>query len=144
MFAHVSQHIEPGHRLHFDVSDHDFRLNGIELLDRLRRRVKWENLMSFFATEGDDHLYHRRFVIDNYDLSHGKSQRGEYFSFEKKKAVLRITLARPPEPAPQPSTSRPIDREQRSPRKPMSIFRTAERSNPPQNLNEFYQVDLPV
>src|SRR5256885_13027956 len=56
--------------------------------------------MPLFATEGHNDLHHCGLVVDNYDFCHGKSQRGEYFSFEKKKAVLRIYLygakTRPP------------------------------------------------
>jgi len=63
------------------------------LLDCFRRGVERENLVALFPTESHDDFYHRGFVIDNYDFSHGKSQRGEYFSFEKKKAVLRIPVA---------------------------------------------------
>src|SRR6266436_8272973 len=99
MLAHMPEDIEPGHRFHLDVCDQNLRRNAIELLDRLRRRIEWESLMSFFATESHDDFHHCGLVIDNYDFSHGKSQRGEYFSFEKKKAVLRIAPRLTPLPA---------------------------------------------
>src|SRR5947208_3268332 len=95
MLAHVPQHIESGHRFHLDVRDHDLRRDAVQLLDCFRGGIEWENLMTLFPTERDDDFHHRGFVIDNYDFSHGKSQRGEYFSFEKKKAILRICLVRP-------------------------------------------------
>src|SRR5437879_3982233 len=112
MFAHVPEHIEPGHRLHFDVSDHDLRRDAVELLDRFGCRIEWENLMSLFAAESHDDLHHCGFVIDNYDFSHGKSQRGEYFSFEKKKAVLRIVPHITPLPAKRGGADQtdPLDR----------------------------------
>jgi hypothetical protein len=62
------------------------RLNGIHLLDGFRCGVERENLVAFFPTEGDDDFDHCGLVIDDYDFSH--SQRGEYFSFEKRKAEM--------------------------------------------------------
>src|SRR6266480_1011200 len=126
MLAHVAKHVEAGHCLHFDVGDHDLGRDAIQLLDRFGRRIEWKNLMSLFPTEGHDDLHHCGFVIDNYDFSHGKSQRGEYFTFEKKKAVLRISLVRPLfGPDRQSSTNSLFDRKQRSPRTAMWILRTA-------------------
>jgi len=58
-------------------------LNGIELLDGFRRRVKWKGLMAFFPADRDDDFHHRRLVIDDHDFRH--SQRREYFKFEKRK-----------------------------------------------------------
>ena len=111
VLAHVSQHIEAGHRLHLDVGDHDLRRDTIQLLDCFRCRIERENLMPLFPTKSHDDFHHRGFVIDNYDFSHGKSQRGEYFNFEKKKAVLRICLFRPnSEPDRQSSTNSPPGR----------------------------------
>jgi hypothetical protein len=77
MFPHMSEHVEPGHRLHFDVGDHDLRHDAVQLLDCFRREIEGGNLMALFPTESHND---------------GKSQRGEYFNFEKKKAVLRICL----------------------------------------------------
>src|SRR5436190_17004134 len=111
MLAYVPQHIESGHRLHLDVGDHHLRCDAIELLDCFRRGIERKNLMSLFPTERDDDFDHCGLVIDNYDFSHGKSQRGEYFNFEKKKAVLRIWLVRPdPELGRQSSTNLRFDR----------------------------------
>ena len=90
MFAHVPEDIESRHCFHSDVGDDDVGLNGIHLFDGFRCRVKWENLVTFFPTKGDDDFDHRGLVIDDYDLSH--SQRGEYFSFEKKKEEMREKL----------------------------------------------------
>src|SRR5256885_9165751 len=104
LLAHVAKHIEPSHRLHLDVGDYDLRRDAVQLLDRFWRRIERKNLMSLFPTEGHDDFHHCGFVIDNYDFSHGKSQRGEYFTFEKKKAVLRICLVRP-KPGRQSSTN---------------------------------------
>src|ERR1700687_3066532 len=95
MLADMPEYIEPGHCLHFDVGDHHLRSDAVQLLDCFRRRIERENLMPLFPTKSHDDFHHRGFVIDNYDFSHGKSQRGEYFIFEKKKAVLRILLVRP-------------------------------------------------
>src|SRR5207253_2184085 len=94
MFPHMPEHVAPGHRLHFDVGDHGLRRDAVQLLDCFRRGIEWENLMALFPTESHDDFHHRGFVIDNYDFSHGKSQRGEYFNFEKKKAVLRNFLGK--------------------------------------------------
>jgi hypothetical protein len=65
-------------------------LNGIHLFDGFRSSVEGENLVTFFPTKGDDDFDHRGLVIDDYDFSH--SQRGEYFSFEKKKEEMREKL----------------------------------------------------
>ena len=54
--------------------------------------VERENLVTFFPTQSDDDFDHRGLVIDDYDFSH--SQRGEYFSFEKKKEETRKNLRR--------------------------------------------------
>src|SRR3984893_13945061 len=106
MLAHMPEHIEPGHRFHLDVGDHDLWRDAVQLLDRFWRGIERENLMPLFPTESDDDFHHRGLVIDYYDFSHGKSQRGEYFSFEKKKAVLRNLLVRPNSgPVRQPSTN---------------------------------------
>ena len=75
MFAYVPQDIEAGHRFHLDIGDDHLRLNAIELLDRFRRRIKWENLVTFFATKRHDHLYHRRLIIDDNNLRHEISGR---------------------------------------------------------------------
>src|SRR5206468_5901623 len=73
-----------------------------------------------------------------------KSQRGEYFSFEKKKAVLRICLVRPnSEPDRQSSTNSPADRKQRARRIQMSILRRALRSDLREILNEFCRAHFP-
>jgi hypothetical protein len=48
--------------------------------------------VTFFPTQSDDDFDHRGLVIDDYDFSH--SQRGEYFSFEKKKEEMRKKLRR--------------------------------------------------
>ena len=69
------KHVEPGHRFHFDVGDHDLRRDAVELFDRFRRGIKRKNLVSFFATKRHDDLDHRRFVVDNYDLGHKISAR---------------------------------------------------------------------
>jgi hypothetical protein len=60
------------------------------LLDRFLSGVERENLVTFFPAKGDDDFDHRRLVIDDYDLGH--SQRGEYFTFEKKKEETRKKL----------------------------------------------------
>src|SRR5438874_13435498 len=85
MLTHMPQHIEPAHRLHPNISDDHMRLDGIQLLERLLRKVKWKNLMTFLTAKCDDHLHHRRLVVDDYDLGH--SQRGEYFTSEKRKGA---------------------------------------------------------
>src|SRR6266480_2576880 len=101
--------------------------------------------MPLFPTKSHDDFHHRGFVIDYYDFSHGKSQRGEYFSFEKKKAVLRNLLVRPNSgPDRQSSTNSPLDRKQRSPRTAMWILRTASRSNRQRNRIEFGQGNSPA
>jgi hypothetical protein len=92
MFAHVPKDIESRHGFHSNVGDDDMRLNGIHLFDGFGRSVERENLVTFFPTKGDDDFDHRRLVIDDYDFSH--SQRGEYFSFEKKKEKMRKKLRR--------------------------------------------------
>jgi len=43
--------------------------------------------VTLFPAKCHDDFDHCRLVIDDYDLSH--SQRGEYFSFEKKKEETR-------------------------------------------------------
>src|SRR5437763_3007732 len=88
--------------------------------------------MSLFPAEGHDDLHHCGFVIDNYDFSHGKSQRGEYFSFEKKKAILRISLVRPKLDR-RASTNSPNHRKPQFPQREMSILCTESRSNLRQN-----------
>src|SRR6266550_1473769 len=90
MLAHVPEHVEAGHCFHSNVGNDDMRLNRIHLLDRFLRGVKRENLVTFFPAKGDDDFDHRRLVIDDYDLGH--SQRGEYFTFEKKKEETRKKL----------------------------------------------------
>ena len=90
MLANVPQDVESGHCFHPDVGDDDMRLDGIHLLDGFWCGVERENLMPFFPTEGDDDFDHRGLVIDDYDFSH--SQRGEYFSFEKRKEEMRKNL----------------------------------------------------
>jgi hypothetical protein len=87
MFAHMPEDIESGHCFHSDVGDDDMGLNGIHLFDGFRCRVERENLVTLFPTKGDDDFDHRRLVIDNYDFGH--SQRGEYFSLEKRKEEIR-------------------------------------------------------
>ena len=90
MFAHVPKDIESRHGFHSNVGDDDVRLNGIHLLDGFRCSVEGENLVALFPTKGDDDFDHRGLVIDDYDFSH--SQRGEYFSFEKRKEEMREKL----------------------------------------------------
>src|SRR5438309_1679018 len=46
--------------------------------------------VNVLPAKGDDDFDHRRLVIDDYDLGH--SQRGEYFTFEKKKEEIRKKL----------------------------------------------------
>jgi hypothetical protein len=70
MLSHMPQNIEPGHRLHLDVSDHDLRANRVELLDGFRRGVEGENLVPLFPAKRHNDLHHRRLVIDNYDFCH--------------------------------------------------------------------------
>ena len=93
MLAHVAENIEAAHRFHANIGDDDVRLNRVELLDRLLRDVKGKNLVTFFPAKRDDHLHHRRLVINDYDLGH--SQRGEYFTFEKKKEAAGKKLQDP-------------------------------------------------
>src|SRR5438132_12792296 len=83
MRSHVSQNLETGDGFHADIGHHDVRLNRIELLNRLRGRSKWKDLLTFFPAHRVDDFHHRRLVIDDYDFCH--SQRGEYFKFEKRK-----------------------------------------------------------
>src|SRR5438094_5072245 len=90
MFAHVPEDIESRHCFHSNVGDDDMGLNGIHLLDGFGGGVERENLVAFFPTEGDDDFDHCGLVIDDYDFSH--SQRGEYFSFEKRKEKMRKKL----------------------------------------------------
>src|SRR5437868_11425235 len=90
MLAHVPKHVETGHCFHSNVGNDDVGLNRIHLLDRFLRGVERENLVTFFPAKGDDDFDHRRLVIDDYDLGH--SQRGEYFTFEKKKEETRKKL----------------------------------------------------
>src|SRR5206468_3128076 len=52
--------------------------------------VEREDLVTFFPAKRDDDFDHRGLIIDNYDFCH--SQRGEYFSFEKKKGETRRKL----------------------------------------------------
>ena len=75
MLAHMPQHVEPGHGLHLDVRDHHLRLNVVELLNRLRPRIEWENLVPLLAAKRNDDLHHGRLVIDNHDLGHKISAR---------------------------------------------------------------------
>src|SRR4029077_20451784 len=82
--------VETGHCFHANVGNDDVRLNRIHLLDGFWSGVERENLMTFFPAKSDDDFDHRRLVIDDYDLGH--SQRGEYFSFEKKKEETREKL----------------------------------------------------
>src|SRR5207244_13370685 len=145
MFPHMPEHVEPGHRLHFDVGDHDLRRDAVQLLDCFRRGIEWENLMALFPTKSHDDFHHRGFVIDNYDFSHGKSQRGEYFNFEKKKAILRISLVRPDfGPDRQSSTKPPVYRTERSHRTPMSVLRMELRLSRPRTPRVFYQAHFPA
>src|SRR6266567_967542 len=90
MLAHVPEDIEAGHCFHSNVGNDDMRLNRIHLLDRFLSGVERENLVTFFPANGDDDFDHRRLVIDDYDFGH--SQRGEYFTFEKKKEGIRKKL----------------------------------------------------
>src|SRR5947208_16845897 len=90
MLAHVPEHVEAGHCFHSNVGNDDVGLNRIHLLDCFLRGVERENLVTFFPAKGDDDFDHRRLVIDDYDLGH--SQRGEYFTFEKKKEGIRKKL----------------------------------------------------
>ena len=80
----------PGHRFHPDIGNDDVRLNRIHLFDRFWRGIERENLVTLFPAKCHDDFDHCRLVIDDYDLSH--SQRGEYFSFEKKKEETRKNL----------------------------------------------------
>ena len=45
----VPKNVEATHGFHLHVGDDEVRLNRAHLLDRFRGRVKWENLMTFFA-----------------------------------------------------------------------------------------------
>src|SRR5882724_258762 len=90
MLAHVPEHVEAGHCFHSNVGNDDVRLNRIHLFDRFLRGIERENLVTFFPAKGHDDFDHRRLVIDDYDLGH--SQRGEYFTFEKKKEETRKKL----------------------------------------------------
>src|SRR5437588_2799463 len=90
MLAHMPEHVEAGHCFHSNVGNDDVGLNRIHLLDCFLGGVERENLVTFFPTKGDDDFDHRGLVIDDYDFSH--SQRGEYFSFEKKKEEMREKL----------------------------------------------------
>src|SRR4029079_10604572 len=91
MLAVVAQYIEPGHCFHPNIGNDDVRLNRIHLFDRFWGGIERENLVTFFPAKCHDDFDHCRLVIDDYDLSH--SQRGEYFSFEKKKEETRENLA---------------------------------------------------
>src|SRR5438552_96014 len=90
MLAHVPEHVEAGHCFHANVGNDDMRLNRIHLLDRFLSGVERENLVTFFPAKGHNDFDHCRLVIDDYDLGH--SQRGEYFTFEKKKEGIRKKL----------------------------------------------------
>jgi hypothetical protein len=83
----VAEDIESRHRFHPDIGNDDVRLNRIHLFDRFWRGIKRENLVTLFPAKCHDDFDHCRLVIDDYDLGH--SQRGEYFSFEKKKEETR-------------------------------------------------------
>src|SRR6266481_8838677 len=90
MLADVAEDVESRHRFHPDIGNDDVRLNRIHLFDRFWRGIERENLMTLFPAKCHDDFDHCRLVIDDYDLSH--SQRGEYFSFEKKKEETRENL----------------------------------------------------
>src|SRR5688572_7652354 len=87
MLAHVPEHVEPGHCLHFDVRDDHLRPDGVELLDRFWRGVEGKHLMPFFPAERYNDLYHGGLIIDNYDFRHTAC--GGYCRIEKRKAKLR-------------------------------------------------------
>ena len=75
VFAHVPQHVESGHRLHFNVGDDNLGLDAVELLDRFRRRVKRENLVTLLPTKRHDDFDHRWLVVDDDNLGHRISAR---------------------------------------------------------------------
>src|SRR6476620_5193283 len=91
MLADVAEDVESRHRFHPNISNDDVWLNRIHLFDRFWRGIERENLVTLFPAKCHDDLDHCRLVIDDYDFSH--SQRGEYFSFEKKKEETRENLA---------------------------------------------------
>src|SRR6185295_4601167 len=70
VFADMPQNVEAGHRFHLDVGDHHLRLDYVELLDRFRSGIEWENLMALVPAKRHNDLHHRGLIVDYDDLSH--------------------------------------------------------------------------
>jgi hypothetical protein len=68
----VAQYIEPGHRFHFDVGDHNLWTDCVQLLNGLGLGAKWKNLRPFFSAERNNDVYHYRFIVDDDYLGHDR------------------------------------------------------------------------